>query len=152
LRQIIRSDDAGSPFGSMAARAAGGSIAAMPILRGRRTRALVDASVAHVYGAALAASADRGTAEHVTHPVTVEAAAGRARADARSLVERAVLRSVRAAPHPAFEAMAAGEREVVALARLAGYSIPEIADALGLAPPEVRSRMTSGVRALAAVS
>jgi Sigma-70, region 4 len=112
----------------------------------------VDASAAHVYGAALAASADRGAAEDVTRAVMVDAATGRARTDARSLVERAVLRAVRDAPHPVFDAMGAGEREVVALARLAGYSVPEIAEALGIAPPEVRSRLTSGVRAVAAVS
>jgi DNA-directed RNA polymerase specialized sigma24 family protein len=124
----------------------------MAILGRRRAAAFVEASVAHVYGAALAASADRSAAEDVTHAVMVEAAAGRARPDARSLVERAVLRSVRVSPHPAFGAMGAGERDVVALARLAGYSVPEIAEALGIAPPEVRSRLTSGVRALAAVS
>jgi DNA-directed RNA polymerase specialized sigma24 family protein len=153
LRQIIRSDDARSPFGAMAARAAAGSIRPVMAILGRsRAQALVDASVDHVYGAALAASADRGAAEDVTQAVMVEAATGRARADARSLVERAVLRAVRVAPHPAFDAMGAGEREAVALARLAGYSVPEIADALGIAPPEVRSRLTSGARTLAGVS
>jgi hypothetical protein len=122
------------------------------VLGRRRTRALVEASAPHVYGAAVAAAADRAAAADVTRAVLVEAATGRARADARSLVERAVLHAVRVSPHPAFGALGAGEREAVALARLAGYSVPEIADALGIAPPEVRSRLTSGARALAGVS
>jgi DNA-binding NarL/FixJ family response regulator len=111
---------------------------------------LVDASAPHVYGAALAASADAGAAESVTCDVMVDAVRGRTRADARSLIERAVLRSVHDAPHPAFAPMRTEEREVVALARLGGYSVPEIAEALGIAPAEARARMASGLRALAA--
>jgi DNA-directed RNA polymerase specialized sigma24 family protein len=36
----------------------------------------------------------------------------------------------------------------VALARLGGYTVAEIAEALGIAPGEARSRMLSGLRAL----
>ena len=112
--------------------------------------AFVEASVRHVYGAALAATADPEAAEDVTHAVMTDAAAGRGRADARSLVASAVLRSMHAAPHPAFAPMQIEEREVVALARLGGYSVHEIAEALGIAPVEARARMTRGLRALAA--
>jgi DNA-directed RNA polymerase specialized sigma24 family protein len=118
------------------------------VLRHRR-RALVEASVPYVYGAALAAAEDPDAAAAVTEEVMVAAAAGRERADARSLVARVVVRAVRTAPHAAFAPMPAGEREVVALARLAGYDVAEIAETLGIAPAEARCRMTSGVRALA---
>jgi DNA-binding NarL/FixJ family response regulator len=134
----------------MLARRPGGRIRNMPILGRRRRQGLVDASVSHVYGAALAASSDAYSAENVTCDVMVDAVAGRSRADARSLIERAVLRSVHDAPHPAFAPMRTEEREVVALARLGGYSVPEIAEALGIAPAEARARMASGLRALAA--
>jgi DNA-directed RNA polymerase specialized sigma24 family protein len=99
-----------------------------------------------VYGAALAASAGPHAAGEVTRDVMV-AAAGE-RSDARSLVARAIVRAVRTAPHAAFAPMPAGDREVVALARLAGYSVTEIAATLDIAPGEARARMTSGLRAL----
>ena len=111
-------------------------------------RALIDASVPHVYGAALAAAAGPAAAAEVTQDVMVAAAAGAARPDARSLVGRAVIRAVRTAPHAAFAPMPEGEREVVALARLAGYSVSEIAEVLEIGADEARSRMTSGLRAL----
>ena len=112
--------------------------------------AFVDASAPRVYGAALAAAADPGAAETVTSEVLLDAAAGRARGDARSLIERAVLRAVRTAPHPALAPLSAPDRDAVALARLAGYSVAEVADALAIEPTEARSRMTSGLRRLAA--
>ena len=115
---------------------------------GRRTRALIDASVPHVYGAALAAAAGPAAAAEVTQDVMVAAAAGAERSDARSLVARAVIRAVRTAPHPAFAPMPEGEREVVALARLARCSVPEIAELLQIPAAEARSRMTRGLRQL----
>jgi DNA-directed RNA polymerase specialized sigma24 family protein len=148
LQRIIRSDDAGSAFGAMASTAADASLRIVPGRRHRR--ALVDASAAHVYGAAIAAAADPEAAADVTHEAMVAAAAGQARADARSLIEHAVLRAVQSVPHPTFAAMRVEDREAVALARLAGYSVDEIADALAIPPAEARSRMTNGVRALAA--
>jgi DNA-directed RNA polymerase specialized sigma24 family protein len=102
--------------------------------------------IEHVYGAALAASTGPTVAGEVTRDVMV-AAAG-ARPDVRSLAASAIVRAVRTAPHAAFAPMPAPEREVVALARLAGYSVGEIAETLGIAPGEARSRMTSGLRAL----
>jgi hypothetical protein len=121
-----------SPVGWMAGRAGAGTLS--PVLE-------------HVYGAALAASAGPATAGEVTRDVMV-AAAGQ-RPDVRALVARAIVRAVRTAPHAAFARMPEGQREVVALARLGGYSVAEIAEALGIAPAEARSRMTSGLRAVA---
>jgi DNA-directed RNA polymerase specialized sigma24 family protein len=108
----------------------------------------VEATVPHVYGAALAAAADPAAAADVAREVMVEATSGSQRADARSLVERALLRSVREAPHRAFAPMRAEEREVVVLARLGGYSVGEIASTLAICPAEVRARMTRGLRTL----
>jgi DNA-directed RNA polymerase specialized sigma24 family protein len=129
----------------MAAPGGGGSIAAVVL---RRSRALVDATVPHVYGAALAAAADSEAAADVAREVMADAASGRSRADARSLVARALLRSVHEAPARSFAPMRAEDREVVALARLGGYSVGEIAETLAICPAEVRARMTSGLRAL----
>jgi DNA-directed RNA polymerase specialized sigma24 family protein len=78
----------------------------------------------------------------------VAAAAGAERPDARSLVARAVVRAVQTAPHAAFAPVPSPEREIIALARLAGYSVAEIAETLDIEPAEARSRMTSGLRAL----
>ena len=118
------------------------------MLRHRR-RALVEASVPHVYGAALAAADGPDAAAAVTEEVIVAAVAGPDRADARALVARAVVRAVRTAPDAAFAPMPSGDREVVALARLAGYTVAEIAETLDIAPAEARYRMTSGIRSLA---
>jgi DNA-directed RNA polymerase specialized sigma24 family protein len=125
-----------------------GAVASIASVLLRRSRALVDATVPHVYGAALAAAVDPATAADVTREVMVEAANGRSRADARTLVERALLRSVRAAPHQAFASMRTEDREVVVLARRGGYTVGEIASTLAIRPAEVRARMTSGLRTL----
>ena len=97
-----------------------------------------------VYGAAVAASAGEAAAAEVTQHVMVT---GRGK-DTRSLVARTVLRAMRTAPHAAFAPMPEPEREVIALARLAGYSVDEIADLLGIPAAEARARMTRGLRAL----
>jgi DNA-directed RNA polymerase specialized sigma24 family protein len=98
-----------------------------------------------VYGAAVAATAGPAAAAEVTEHVMV---AARGERDSRSLVGRAVLRAMRTAPHSAFAPMPEPEREAIALARLAGYSVDEIADLLGISPAEARARMTRGLRAL----
>jgi DNA-binding NarL/FixJ family response regulator len=128
----------------MAERLAGGSIDS--VVR-RRMRALVEATMPRVYGAALAASANAETAEGITRELMTDAAAGRTRADARWLVERALLSAVRGEPHPALAPMRLEEREVVALARLGGYTVPEIAETLGIDPAEARARMTRALHA-----
>ena len=98
----------------------------------------------HVYAAALAASGDRAVAEQVSERVIL----GGPRGDRAALVERAVLLSIRTSPHDAFAPMRADEREVVALARLAGATTSRVAALLGVDPAEVRALMRSGLRAL----
>jgi DNA-directed RNA polymerase specialized sigma24 family protein len=55
---------------------------------------------------------------------------------------------MRTAPHAAFAPVPEPEREVIALARLARYSVDEIADLLDIAPGEARARMMRGLRSL----
>jgi DNA-directed RNA polymerase specialized sigma24 family protein len=124
LRQIIRLEDGGAPARCESARVLG---------------------LREVYGAAVAATAGPAAAAEVTEHVMV---AARGERDSRSLVGRAVLRAMRTAPHAAFAPMPEPEREAIALARLAGYSVDEIADLLGISPAEARARMTRGLRAL----
>ena len=102
-------------------------------------------ALSDVYGAALAATAGPADAAAVTQDVMVGAV--RERTDTRTLVALAVLRAMRTAPHAAFAGMAPPEREVVALARLAGYTVPEIAETLGIEPAEARTRMMRALRA-----
>jgi DNA-directed RNA polymerase specialized sigma24 family protein len=115
---------------------------------GKRRAVRIEALLPGVYGAALAASADPAGAADVAGRVLGAAAAEGARADGRVLMERVLLSAVRLAPHPAFAAMAVDEREVLVLARLARYTVPEISAALGIAESDVRSRMLSGLRGL----
>jgi hypothetical protein len=97
-----------------------------------------------VYTAAYAASGDQAVAEQVAERVMLAAS----RHDATALAERAVLLALRAAPHRAFAAMRAEEREVVALARLTGATTGRVATVLGMREDEVRARMRDGLRAL----
>jgi hypothetical protein len=103
------------------------------------------ADLPRVYSAAFAASGDQTVAEHVAERVMLAAEGS----DVSALVERAVLLAVRASPHRAFAPMCAEEREVVALARLAGATTQRVAALLGVEVDEVRARMSSGLRALA---
>ena len=90
-------------------------------------------SIPHVYGAALAASRDHHTAVIVSEEVLGAAAAEWARRPAArsQLTERAIRLGVRTAPGPGFAEMDSVDREVVALARLGGYSVSDIASRLG---------------------
>ena len=97
-----------------------------------------------VYTAAYAASGDLAVAEEVAERVML-AASGH---DATTLAERAVLLALRAAPHRAFAAMEAEQREVVALARLTGATTVRVARVLGISEEEVRARMRDGLRAV----
>ena len=97
-----------------------------------------------VYTAAYAASGDQAVAEQVAERVMLAAS----RHDATTLTERAVLLALRAAPHRAFAAMGAEEREVVALARLTGATTGRVATVLGIGEDEVRTRMRDGLRAV----
>ena len=97
-----------------------------------------------VWRAALAASGDHDVAEAVTTAV-LRAAPDVAEGE---LVRRAVLGAVRLAPAPAFAGMGRAEREAVALARLAGCSVGDVAAALGIGDGAARRLLTAGLRSM----
>jgi DNA-directed RNA polymerase specialized sigma24 family protein len=93
-----------------------------------------------VWRAALAASADQTVAEDVaTKVLASDAPAG-------ELVRRAVLLAVRRAPAPAFAGMSAQQREAVALARIGGCRVDEVAATLGIGDRAARRLITEGLR------
>jgi Sigma-70, region 4 len=100
--------------------------------------------LARVYAAAFAASGSQAVADQVSERVILSAGG----ADATTLVERAVLLAIRTSPDCAFVPMRAEEREVIALARLAGATTSRVATVLAVDDDRVRSLMRSGLRAL----
>ena len=98
-----------------------------------------------VWRAALAASGDRAVAEEVTAAVLRAAPRDALQGE---LVRRAVLAAVRRAPAPAFAGLGAAEREAVALARIAGCPVAEVAAALGIGDGSARRLLTAGLRAI----
>jgi DNA-directed RNA polymerase specialized sigma24 family protein len=98
-----------------------------------------------VWRAALAASADRHVAENVTAAVLRAAPPDATEA---ALVRSAVLAAVRRAPAPPFAAMGRAERDAVALARIAGCPVGEVAAALGIAEGAARRLLTVGLRSM----
>jgi DNA-directed RNA polymerase specialized sigma24 family protein len=98
-----------------------------------------------VWRAALAASGDRHVAEAVTTAVLYTAPV---EATAADLVRGAVLSAVRQAPAPAFAAMEGAQREAVALARIAGCPVAEVAAALGVGDGTARRLLTAGLRSM----
>jgi hypothetical protein len=96
-----------------------------------------------VWRAALAASADQTVAEDVTTKVLCSAAGD---ATAGELVPRAVLLAIRRSPAPAFAGMSAQQREAVALARVAGCRVDEVAVTLGVGDRAARRLLTEGLR------
>ena len=98
-----------------------------------------------VWRAALAASGDHAVAEDVTAAVLRAAPPDAAEGE---LVRRAVLAAVRRAPAPAFARMGGAEPEAVALARIAGCPIGEVAAALGIADGAARRLLTAGLRSM----
>jgi DNA-directed RNA polymerase specialized sigma24 family protein len=108
----------------------------------------IDIELAAVWSAARAASADLAAAEDVT----VAVMSRRPRdppANRRTLVVEAVRRAVAIAPCAPLASLAADERESLALARLAGLDVDEIADIVGSDAAIIRRRLTNGLRALA---
>ena len=106
-----------------------------------------------VHGAAVAASSDPSSAARVTERVLCEAARGHAPGqpiDRRRLVERAIRLGVRSCPADGYARIEERDREAIALARLGGYSVTEIACALQTSPGEVKRRMSRGVHSVAA--
>jgi DNA-directed RNA polymerase specialized sigma24 family protein len=98
-----------------------------------------------VWRAALAASGDEDVAEAVTTAVLSGAPPG---ATAAELVRQAVLAAVRRAPAPAFAPMRGAERDAVALARIAGCPVGEVAAALGVGDGTARRLLTAGLRSM----
>jgi DNA-directed RNA polymerase specialized sigma24 family protein len=98
-----------------------------------------------VWRAALAASGDRAVAEDVTAAVLRGAPEDAPRGE---LVRGAVLAAVRQAPAPAFAAMRGQAREAVALARIAGCEVGEVAATLGVADGTARTLLTEGLRSV----
>jgi hypothetical protein len=96
-----------------------------------------------VWRAALAASGDRHVAEAVTTAVLYAASPDATAAD---LVRQAVLAAVRQAPAAPFAAMGNAQREAVALARIAGCPVGEVAAALGVGDGAARHLLTAGLR------
>jgi DNA-directed RNA polymerase specialized sigma24 family protein len=107
--------------------------------------ALVDDYLPFVHGAAVAASSDP---EAVAIEVICAAARAGGPFEQRALVERALLLSVERAPARAFAAIAPEDRGAVALARLAGYSVLDVAAALGVDAATARVRVLRGLRAI----
>jgi hypothetical protein len=99
----------------------------------------------HVYGAARAASRDEDAAADVAERVLREAAAERL-VDRDRLIERAIRLGVTSMPAQGFAAMDPPDREAVALARLAGYSAPDVAATLGIEIEQAKRSMLRGLR------
>lgn len=109
--------------------------------------ALVGDCLPFIYVAAVVASSDP---DAITIEVMRVAARSGGPYDQRALVECTLLLSVERAPLRAFAAIAPEDRGAVALARLAGYSVPEVAAALGVDAATAKLRMLRGLRALTA--
>jgi Sigma-70, region 4 len=99
----------------------------------------------HLYGAARAASRDEGAAADVVERV-LRAAARERLLDRDRLVERAIRLGVTSKPAQGFAAMDPLDREAVALARLAGYSVADVAATLGVDVDEAKRSMLRGLR------
>jgi len=106
-----------------------------------------------VHGAAVSASSDPSSAARVTERVLSDAARSHAPGqpiDHRALVERAICLGVRSCPAEGYDRIEERDREAIALARLGGYSVTEIARALQTSPRDVKRRMSRGLLSVAA--
>ena len=98
--------------------------------------------MATVYGAALAATSNEAAAADVTVRVAAQVDG----------LERPAAAAVRLAmegePHPAFAVLPPAEREALALARVAGLGVTEIAEVCGVPAAEVKARLSSALQLL----
>jgi hypothetical protein len=100
-----------------------------------------------IYGAACHATADDAAARHVTERVVRDARPGTPR---RALVAEAVRLGVGGTtPALPFDRVPPRERQALALVRLAGMGIDEVAALTGEDTATVKRRLTAGLRALA---
>jgi DNA-directed RNA polymerase specialized sigma24 family protein len=98
-----------------------------------------------IYGAALAAAASDAAADHVTEQVVRSAPASATRG---WLVIEAVRRAVLRDPASPFDLLRASDREALALVRLAGLDVREVADLLGEDTATVKRRLTDALLTL----
>ena len=105
-----------------------------------------DRMLPEVYGAAIAAAADQDVAARAAEQAMVSEAAGVA--VGTPPVAKAILAAVREAPSQPFAVLPRLERETLALARLGGLKVPEIAAALGEDERTIKRRMLDGLTAL----
>jgi DNA-directed RNA polymerase specialized sigma24 family protein len=114
-------------------------------VRSRGMRVLDD--LPWIYGAACHAAADEAAGRHVTERVVRDARPGTPR---RALVAEAVRLAVRSAtPVAPFDRLPPREREALALVRLAGMAIEEVAAVTGEDTATVKRRLTAGLQMLA---
>jgi Sigma-70, region 4 len=100
-----------------------------------------------IYGAACSAAADEAAARAVTERVVRDARPGTPR---RALVAETVRLAVGGVtPAAPFDRLPPGDREALALVRLAGMSIDEVATLTGEDQATVKRRLTAGLRTLA---
>jgi hypothetical protein len=100
-----------------------------------------------IYGAACHATADEAAARHVTERVVRDAPPGTPR---RALVAEAVRLGVGSVtPAAPFDRVPPRERQALALVRLAGMGIDEVAALTGEDIATVKRRLTGGLHALA---
>jgi len=114
--------------------------------------ALIEEYAPFVHGAAVSASSDPDAVTIEVLLAAVRDARAGIRVERRALVERALVLAVERAPADAFAAMAPEDRGAVALARLAGYSVREVATALSVDAATATARMLRGLRALRATT
>jgi hypothetical protein len=100
-----------------------------------------------IYGAACHATGDEAAARDVTERVVGDARPGTPR---RALVAEAVRLGVGGAmPAAPFDRLPPREREALALVRLAGLGVDEVAALTGEDAATVKRRLTAGLQALA---
>lgn len=103
-----------------------------------------------IYGAALAVAGNPDAAVDVTAHVLARSMAARSRGVVEiSPEDRAIALAVRSAPSAEFRPLRLEDRAVVALARVRGRSVAQIASALDLDEGAVRVSLTRGLRDVA---
>jgi DNA-binding NarL/FixJ family response regulator len=104
-----------------------------------------------VYGAALAVADDPEAAVDVTARVLASSMAARIRGIDAGIApeDRAIALVLRSAPSAEFRPLRPEDRAVVALARVRGRSVAQIASALDLDEGTVRTSLTRGLRDVA---
>lgn len=103
---------------------------------------MLGAIVDRVYAAARAVAADDEAAAEITRRVVVADPQG----PADALAARGVRLAALTAPHPAYAAMATGDREAIVLARALGLTVDAIAAQLEISRADVLKRLARGLR------